>query len=467
MKCGLARTARMKRAEIPVTLDDLFDTLVERLRPESVAEMIGQVMGSKLPRGPLAQLKRITGRGQWRPFSSITLMPIGFRPVDRMDRQLAKAQELASVVLGETIEPPLGDDRIHAFVDRYNQLVGRMNGADFRYGRMNRAERAAAGIDLSRRRYNKVFRNAMRLEGRHQRFLAVTALRRLLLAGKAGLVADLDRQTLTASPLSLAFIAYYSAMLKRRSVFTAGPQARAFDYFCAALLTACKNDPAADWFAIAHVFPRDDVLERLSDEQKGILLGKWFGILRETALLLRDLWQAGDIDLDRMIVRPGNDSSTWNLLAQSWNRSRDSWMAVVQSLGADAILDDMLPGKVMRLMAADVAAWHRMNGGDIHPDTLVWRELPKPWDVIEGKEPCGRDLVASVCGRHKLDPEISGWTAARPKTAIQASRPTPELANGVVIGDPVMAAYLRRIGYFSGKGAPPQSWPTGQSGRRH
>ena len=75
-----------------------------------------------------------------------------------------------------------------------------------------------------------------------------------------------------------------------------------------------------------------------------------------------------------MIVRRGNDSSTWNLMAGAWNKLRDGWFGLCDALGAGEIIERQCFGKVMRLMAADVAAWHRSLKGDdaLHGDTAVW-----------------------------------------------------------------------------------------------
>jgi hypothetical protein len=44
----------------------------------------------------------------------------------------------------------------------------------------------------------------------------------------------------------------------------------------------------------------------------------------------------------------------------------------------------MCPGKVLRLMAADVAWWHRQSGGGLHQDTAVWKELPLAVGGVSG-----------------------------------------------------------------------------------
>jgi hypothetical protein len=113
--------------------------------------------------------------------------------------------------------------------------------------------------------------------------------------------------------------------------------------------------------------------------------------------------------------------------------------------------DALLPGKVMRLMAADVAAWHRSAGGSIHPDTKVWRDLPKPWLVLAGKAVCTKGMIDDACARHGVDPISSGWSAARARTAIADFRPTPELVHGVTVENPYLAHFLRKLGAFSGK----------------
>src|SRR5437762_1117059 len=101
-----------------------------------------------------------------------------------------------------------------------------------------------------------------------------------------------------------------------------------------------------------------------------------------------------------MIVRKGNDSSTWNVTAGAWNRAREGWIAIVYAMGMEAILERQCLGKVLRLMAADVAAWHRATGGDVDPDTRVWAALPLPWNVLTGEAECPRERVEAVCRQY-------------------------------------------------------------------
>ncbi len=152
-----------------------------------------------------------------------------------------------------------------------------------------------------------------------------------------------------------------------------------------------------------------------------------------------------------MIVRKGDDSTTWNVTAGAWNKAREGWVALLYALDMDEVLDQMCLGKVLRLMAADVAAWHRAVGGGLEPDTGVWNDLAAPWDVLGGLADCTRAEVEAVCRRHNVDPIKAGWTAPRPNRVVAAFRPTPELVHGVEVGHPGLALILRRAGVFSGK----------------
>jgi hypothetical protein len=120
-------------------------------------------------------------------------------------------------------------------------------------------------------------------------------------------------------------------------------------------------------------------------------------------------------------------------------------------MDADGLLDVICPGKVLRLMAADVAAWLRALGGGLEPDTAVWAELPPPWEVLSDRAVCTRSTVEETCRRLGVDPEKSGWTRARRGRTVAEFRPTPELVPGVTVCHPGPARFLRRLGAFSGK----------------
>lgn len=432
-------------------ISSLHATLARRDTPETVAELISRALPPEFARrlqGPIhdriaASVRRMFG---WSSMRTV------FRaPVTHADR-FAKGRELALLFLQARLPDGDDPDQLEQLLSEFNALIGKRAGAtSFKEDRLDRRQRAGFGLQLSRRRYDKLFRLVGRLETKLAKSRVEEAKHRLLLVAKAGLAPELTVEQLTGSVPTAAFVSYYAARMKLRSEFTIQGQQKPFDDMAAALLRLCEEDAHTSWYAVAHVFPRADVLARLSEQQKGELLGRWFAILSELAERLEGAWRGTHIDLDTMIVRRGNDSSTWNLFAGAWNRARDHWIALVEALGLEALFDEMLPGKVMRLMAADVAAWHQTTGGGIHPDTMVWRELPKPWDVLRLEVPCDRAMVEAACARTGVDPVASGWSAARPRTAVATFRPSPELVHGVDVGNPYMAAYLRRLGAFSGR----------------
>ena len=61
-------------------------------------------------------------------------------------------------------------------------------------------------------------------------------------------------------------------------------------------------------------------------------------MLVDAGQFLREVWVSGTIDTASMIVRRGNDSSTWNLMAGAWNKLRDGWFALCRSTGADEVM---------------------------------------------------------------------------------------------------------------------------------
>ena len=428
----------------------LHATLARRETPETIAALIASALPS--PNRKLSsELSKVIEGSVARRFGWSSMASV-FRAPDRMDRQVAKARELALLFLGGTLPEADDTEALDAFIDAFNVTIGKEPGqSSFKNNRRNRKARGEIGLHLSRRRYGKLFRIAARLEHRLGSLRREEAKHRLILVGKAALAPALSLDDLGDHAPTAAFVAYYAARMKLRSEFTIAGQQRPFDHLAEALLERCARDPQTRWYAIAHVFPRTDVLAHLADDEKGRLLGQWFDILSEISDRLEAAYRTTHIDLATMIVKRGNDSSTWNLLAGAWNRARDHWMAFIVALGLDHVFDVMLPGKVMRLMAADVARWHSISGGGIHPDTEVWRVLPKPWDVLRGEAACTRAKIEAACRSSGVDAAKGGWIAPRPRNAVSLAKPTPELVHGVAVNNPYFASMLRDMGTYSGK----------------
>ncbi|UUM28323.1 hypothetical protein NQU59_04130 [Acinetobacter colistiniresistens] len=126
-------------------------------------------------------------------------------------------------------------------------------------------------------------------------------------------------------------------------------------------------------------------------------------------------------------------------------------MHLIYALGLEIILENICIGKVLRLMAGDIAAWHLESKGTLDPDTYVWNELPLPWEVLQGRVVCTKDDIIVQCLKVNLDPEKSGWIAPKSHSTVQF-KTTPELVHGVEISSPFLASILKRNKFFSGKG---------------
>jgi len=312
-------------------------------------------------------------------------------------------------------------------------------------------EGEATGLTMRKRQYNKRWRFLKRLELKIRRMLRNQSKYELTRYGKSALAVQLTEEELARDLVTACFVAYLGARMSLRSTFTNGAQERAYDHVAAMLYRKATVSPTASWWAIAHVQPEAEVLCHLTEEQKGRLLGTWHGVLQKLAGLLEEVWRTTRVNRTTLIVQRGNDSSTWNQMAGAWNKAREHWIALLHAMGMSRVLDELCPGKVLRLMAADVAAWHRASGGDVHPDTKIWAELPAPWEVLKGDARCTKAMVEAACRKHQVDP--AGWTGPKPPKVPVPFRPTPELVHGVAICSPFLARTLREAGWFSGKEA--------------
>lgn len=430
------------------TMADLYRTLDERQMPEFVAHMILHIE-RPLIEGGLPESVRNVLKGVAKPHQYSYMSTDFFRTMPDLRNQL----DLAKFYLKVT-EPVQNDvDAVLAFIGDAGKKVGRVLGkTDYKNDRLNREERRAAGFGtMPRRRYNKIFRITAKLEEKAHRLARAQAKRSITLASKNRLASKVTQDMFSSDLLTACFIAYYVARANMRSLFTVGSQTRAYDTVCQAMMKHLRTSPTTNWFAIAHVMPDHDIIKRLNDEEKGLLLGRYYDMLITAGKFLDELWQTNSLSQSSMVVRPGNDSSTWNLSAGAWNKLRDGWFALCFEMGAEELLERQCFGKVMRLIAADVAAWHRSYGENKHEDTDVWAALPLPWLVLRGTVASSRQQVEELCNSLGIDPLKKGWVARVGKKKVERFSPTPELVHGVVVACPEMARVMRKIGVFSGK----------------
>lgn len=435
----------------------LYASIQERRRPEEVAQLCLD-LGSWNSKQRAALEKAARGahtRGGnfgWSSMSEEFAKPVGIAA--QLPYAARLFPDVTPIPASQSDDAPLVAD----YLRRLGAAIGKGWGQnDFKAHRLAHGARRDQGANDSRRQYNKRFRLVARLESKHATLQREWRKYEFSRIGKTRLVTRLSPEEFARDEQSAFFMAYYAARCNLRSVFTNGSQERPFDEIAEVLLEACRGRSETNWFAIAHLFPDAEVLSHLSDAQKGELLGAWYAALRDIGELLREVWSGSNLNFETMIVARGNDSTTWNNTASAWNKARDGWLATLDALGMDEVLDALCPGKVLRLMAADVAFWHRASGGTIHPDTLVWNQLPFPWEVLRGDKACGRALVEMVCSQHGVDAEKNGWSHPRPRAEATPFRPTPELVHGVEVGHPLLAKIFRDAGFFSGKAKPSPS----------
>lgn len=430
----------------------LYKTIKLRKRPEDVAAMILEFIGDELTPDQTKIIRRAAKGSLKNQFLQYTSMLQSFASPDGAGRQINKAIELFRLENQPEVNG-LDVESVEQFIRQISPLIQKTFGkSDFLKDRLNRHERKASGLDISKRRYNKLFRHLLRMERKLEAVIKNYKMLEFQQIAKHGIVHRLTYESFAQDKYSACFIAYYTARCNLRSQFTIQGQTRPFDKIAELLFDLAQKQGEPNYLAMAYVYPAPRILENLPDKERGQLLGAWTRILEELAGLLRKLWEENDIARDTMIVKRGNDSSSWNGAAGAWNKARDAWMNLIYAMGVDFVLDNMCFGKVMRLMAADLVAWHGWSGNGLDPNTKVWKSLPLPWEVFEGKAVCTRKKVKKACHRAGIDAETSGWIAPRPHGVVEFT-PTPELVHGVSVENAFLAKVLKKNGYFSGKKA--------------
>ncbi|GAB5525059.1 MAG: hypothetical protein Roseis2KO_29310 [Roseivirga sp.] len=356
-------------------LEALYKTLAQRKRPEDIAEIVSSLLLGCLSYTERKTLERASSGSLSYRFLNYTSMAQEFASVIGVEKQVTKAVELFRYQ-NPQIDDYTSQEEVLKFIDGLSRLIYKNVGEnDFRNDRLSKLQRKEIGLDISKRQYNKRWRLLKRLETKlrtTQREVCKVEFQKI---SKHGIVHHLDFQNFSSDINTACFIAYFNARCNLRSVFTNQKQARAYDEISDMLFKRCVANKGSgsetNWLAISYVYSSQEVLSRLTDHQKGQLLGKWTNILRDIAGLLDEVWSLNHINRESMVVQKGNDSTTWNNTAGAWNKARDNWMNLIYALGMDYLLDSICPGKVMRLMAADVVAWHATSGNKLDPNTEV------------------------------------------------------------------------------------------------
>ena len=372
-----------------------------------------------------------------------------FKEVQGMDHIINVAGQLIDFnesVCGASLSEI--DNFIESFEKVFKKAVGV---GDFK-NRFNREQRRQEGLsDISKRRYNRMYRISLRMEKKRAKLEYEIEKRKYAQVSKSRLAHRVTQEEFSKDPLTSAFIAYYAAKCNKRSLYTNSSQERPFDIVCEEFIKELNENPTTNWWAVALVYPDVSVLEKLTENQKGQLLGIWYEILNKLACILKKIWIVSNIDRTTMIVQRGNDSTNWNVMAGAWNKARDAWINLLYSMNMEKLLNIQCPGKVLRLMASDVAYWHRSSGGSLEPDTAVWNDVPLPWEVFLGNVHCTKDSIEETCNKYGVDAYKKGWVGPKPLGEVHAFNPTPELVHGIIVSSPELAKILRKAKVFSGK----------------
>src|SRR5262245_45668239 len=171
-------------------LVELHATLDARARPEEVADLILAAIGDRLAAWQRATLERAASRS-WRRGSWYSSMSADFaRPVGA-GRQIATLARLFEGEPGSLAGAAADPAELRLVAAGAGRAIGWSPAqVDFRSDRLSRDERAAAGVELPKRQYNRRWRFLVRLAAKIDRYDTELRKRQLLLVGRSGLAAD-------------------------------------------------------------------------------------------------------------------------------------------------------------------------------------------------------------------------------------------------------------------------------------
>ena len=139
-------------------LESLYQTLFQRKRPEDVADMILSILKDGLSKRERYILEKAARGALKRKIFNYTSMLQEFAKPVGAEKQIQTAIEVFKVK-GFKKSDYTDPKRIEAFLDQTSGLIHKNMGSnDFMYDRLNRMERKAVGLDISRRQYNKKWR---------------------------------------------------------------------------------------------------------------------------------------------------------------------------------------------------------------------------------------------------------------------------------------------------------------------
>lgn len=316
--------------------------------------------------------------------------------------------------------------------------------ADFR----ERLNSSARDPRVPRRLYRHAVRAVLHLQQRAEVFAACRDLEYVTRFAKSRLAADVKFEDFVSDVPTALFVAYYTSRLTMRTMFTM-TQVRPMDELAEQLLSWAVESDTCRYDVLAHVLTRQSILDQLTDRQLDELATKYWSILKVASRCLERAWDPHR-DRTEMVVRQGDDSTTWNLASRAFDQARTGLLNL-QLAGVEDTFggSDSLPGKVPALVASDIAAAHALGGRLQHGDVTVWAELPLPWEVVLYGVCCPAALVEQTCETYAVDPRV-GWTRPYRQEQLETTDAAPNLVHGVAVNDPTIAAALNEFDFFGG-----------------
>ena len=148
----------------------LYETLKQRKRPEDVAQLIFDGLGQNMSRRERDILNKAAKGSLKNMTHGYTSMAQEFASATGARKQIDKAIELFELDRDGAVDAN-DVQAIQAFIERVSPLLHKSVGENnFLADRLNRAQRAEAGMDISKRAYNKRWRLLRRIERKLIRF---------------------------------------------------------------------------------------------------------------------------------------------------------------------------------------------------------------------------------------------------------------------------------------------------------
>lgn len=426
----------------------LLNTLNERYTPEHI--ILLACNNEYIPHNVINSIKKKYAHLFPKPRPNYRIMPQHYDHAKFPVNALGMINSTYRKYHAALVEWPSEKDSDQSLMEYTNILADRAGlPRDPTVAPYNREDRCARNIPYTRREYRRLQHAMTAWRTSIPHYIHYRTTCNAAIENGAGLYQYIANDTWIHNPISALCAAYIAARGHRRMLFTNGPQSRRWDTLADDLVNMARH-AGESLEAIAWVNPRAEVLNDLPESTVRTMMQTWSATMHQHAATLKNLSQDGALLAPLMITCRGMDSTGWNLVAEAYNNARSAWLTCIYRLGLHQYpwfnTTINIPGKCMRVMAADVYYYHQDSGNNIDPDTKLWNALPKPW------EPDAKSLTKEKIAQEatRLGVPLKGWVQPVPKGLnIEAPSLTPTTLHGVCIASDAYDI-LRTIGAYAG-----------------